>query len=206
MTDPAKELWDATYKKRKMVSPLDFTIKAYDYLKDHPQSSLLDVGCGDGRDALFFTEKNMHVTAIDFSQEAICKLMTKNPSIDARVMNMENMDFPDESFDAIYAHLSLHYFDDRTTDRIFLNIHRMLKPEGYFFVKCKSVHDPLFGKGEKIEEDMYLYEHQRHFFSREYLARKLRDFIVLEIAETAASYDGKESAFVEAMARKGQAE
>ena len=114
--DAAKKFWDQRYKTRKMVSPLDFTHKAYEYLRGRKEVSLLDVGCGDGRDSFFFADKGLHVTAIDFSEEAIARVQAENSSIDVRVMDICKMDFPDESFDAIYAHLSIHYFDDRTTD------------------------------------------------------------------------------------------
>lgn len=185
-----------------MVSPLDFARKAYAYLKDQPQVSILDVGCGDGRDALFFARKGLKVTAIDFSEEAIKRVSSAHPSIDARVMDILDMDFPDASFGAVYAHLSLQYFDDEMTDAVFQNIHRMLMPGGYFFVKCKSTSDPLYGKGTKVGEDTYVLEYQRHFFSKEYMKEKLRDFTILELEKTASTYDGEQSAFVDAVATK----
>lgn len=203
MPDPAKQFWDTRYKTRAMVSPLDFTRKAYAYLQDQPRVTILDVGCGDGRDALFFTKKGLKVTAIDFSEEAIRRVLSVHPSIDARVMDILSMDFPDASFGAVYAHLSLQYFDDETTDAVFKNIHRMLVPGGHFFVKCKSTSDPLYGKGTKVGEDTYVLEYQRHFFNKEYMKEKLRDFTILELEETASIYDGKQSAFIEAVATKG---
>ena len=145
----AKSFWDQRYKTREMVSPLDFTKKAFGYMST--SMNVLDIGCGDGRDSLFFAENGMNVTAIDFSEEAIMRVLAHNPDIDARAMDILNMDFPDESFDAVYAHLSIHYFDDATTDKVITNIHRMLKPEGFFFVKCKSTDDPLYGQGEEVE-------------------------------------------------------
>jgi len=196
----AKSTWDKRYKQRGMVSPLDFTRKALSYLS--PDMSLLDIGCGDGRDSLFFAQHDIHVTAIDFSEEAVKRLTTLNPDIDAHVMDILSMNFPDENFDAIYAHLSIHYFDDATTDKVIANIYRMLKPEGFFFVKCKSPDDPLYGQGEEIAKDMYRKEYDRHFFSVEYMAEKLKDFQVIELASSQAEYDGHFSAFAEAIATK----
>jgi ubiquinone/menaquinone biosynthesis C-methylase UbiE len=117
-------------------------------------------------------------------------------------MNILDMNFPDASFDAIYAHLSLHYFSDEITDTIFQNVHRMLKAGGYFFVKCKSTIDPLCGKGEMLEKDMYFLDHQRHFFSKEYMKDKLGIFNVLSLEATSASYEGKISRFIEAIGQK----
>ncbi len=214
MTTDPKTQWNAKYQSKKTVDALDFTKhaaallheeftkNAANLLGDKTNVSILDIGCGDGRDANFFAEQGLHVTAIDFSEEAIERVKKLNPAIDARVMDTTNMDFPDASFDAVYAHLSLHYFDDATTAAIFANIHRMLKPGGLFFVKCKSTKDAYYGEGEKVGEHMYVRSNMRHFFTPEYMQKQLADFTVLTLDETSAEYDGKTSAFVEAVAKK----
>lgn len=202
MSDSAKQHWNKTYKARKMVSTLDYAKNAYIRLQSKPGCSLLDIGCGDGRDSIFFSQQGLKVTAIDFSEEAVSRLRTAFPIMNALVMDILNMDFPDASFDAAYAHLTLHYFDDLTTQAVFANIHRMLKPDGFFFIRCKSVEDPLYRKGQEVGEDMFLLEHTRHFFSKEYMMEKLHDFEILSLGETVSPYDGKQSFFVEAVAQK----
>ena len=44
------------------------------------------------------------------------------------------------------------------------NLYKSLTDEGLIFIKCKSIDDDLYGKGEKIGEDLYNYGHLRHFF------------------------------------------
>lgn len=212
-TDPQAH-WNKTYQSRAMVGALEFTKQAAallhekfaksaaDLLHTRPNVSILDIGCGDGRDAHFFAEQGLIVTAIDFSSEAIERVKKLNSAIDARVMETQRMNFPDASFDAIYAHLSLHYFDDVTTTAVFRNVYRMLKPGGFFFVKCKSTKDTYYGEGERVGEHMYVRSYLRHFFTPEYMRKQLNDFTVLTLDETAAEYDGKTSAFIEAVAIK----
>jgi SAM-dependent methyltransferase len=202
MSDPTgKSFWETRYKTRKMVSPLAFTEKTWDYLKDLGTVHLLDIGCGDGRDSQFFAHKGCTVTAIDYAESAIERVNTLDAGIEARVMDITAMDFPDAHFDAIYAHLAIQYFDDTVTTEVFQNIHRMLKPGGLFFVKCKSTEDRFCGMGEKVGEDMYLYDYIRHFFSEDYMREKLERFDIIELASTQDSYDGIESHFIEAVAR-----
>lgn len=201
MTDPHAK-WQETYKTRKMSAVVDFAKQVSEYLHEKQGASVLDIGCGDGRDADFFATQGLNVTAIDFSEEAIERVKKLNPAIDARVMDTQHMDFPDASFDAVYAHLSLHYFDDATTTTIFENIRRMLKPGGLFFVKCKSTKDPYYGMGEEVGPNMFLHGHLRHLFTPDYMRTQLADFTILTIDETSADYDGKTSAFVEAVAKK----
>ncbi len=72
--------------------------------------------------------------------------------------------------------MSIHYFDDETTSRIFGEIHWVLRPSGRFYFACKSVEDPLFGKGVQIAPDMYELDGQiRHFFSADYAFELLEE-------------------------------
>ncbi|GIW63517.1 MAG: hypothetical protein KatS3mg091_319 [Patescibacteria group bacterium] len=140
--------------------------------------SLLDLGCGDGRDSIYFANKGLKVTAVDFSKSGIEKLKTRQNRIKNRIncilKDIRNINFPENSFVVIYAHLSLHYFDDKTTSKIFDNLYKVLKKGGLIFVKCKSTDDALFGKGKKVGENMYKKGHVQHFFTKEYMTEKLK--------------------------------
>jgi SAM-dependent methyltransferase len=108
--------------------------------------------------------------------------------------------FADRSFDAVYAHLSVHYFDDAVTRSVFAEMRRVLRPGGFLFVKCKSVDDCLYGVGEQIGPDMFRSDHTRHFFSRDYLQSMLSEFDIVSLRKSSAAYHGKRSAFVQAVA------
>ncbi len=202
MNDP-RTFWDTAWNGRRG----DANVFAREVLQvtDHPKGkTLLDIGCGDGRDALLFAEAGFHVTAIDYSSSGIDRLKKANPSLTALQQDIRSIDFSTASFDVIYAHLSIHYFDDLTTRRIVNTIHRMLKPGGTFFVKCKSTKDPLYGKGVLVGGDTYDYGHVRHFFSEVYLRHLLRDFRIIVVREYESAYDGKQSSFIEAIAARGK--
>lgn len=67
----------------------------------------------------------------------------------------EELQFEDASFDVVYAHLSLHYFDYETTVRLIGEVQRVLKPGGVFAFFVNSVHDPEYNTGEKLEDDYF---------------------------------------------------
>jgi len=102
----------------------------------------------------------------------------------------------------VYAHLSIHYFDDKTTRAIIEEIDRILKPGGVLCIKCKSVDDPLFGLGEEVGTNMFFKEYIRHFFSKEYMAEIISSFEILEIEKSSHDYWSRPSAFIEAIALK----
>jgi len=94
--------------------------------------SLLEVGCGAGIDLVRFAQAGAKITGIDLSKTAI-HLARKNLdqnmlSADLRVMNGECMQFPDDSFDVVYAHGVLQYTAD--AGKMIAEIHRVLKPGG----------------------------------------------------------------------------
>ena len=77
-----------------------------------------------------------------------------------------------------------------------------LKPDGLLCFVCKSTKDPLYGQGNKIEEDVFEHGHVRHFFSEEYARKCLeRRYKIEKIESGEATYYGDRSAFVKVIAR-----
>ena len=201
-----EEYWKTKWDNRELEEANDFARRSFSQIKDKDFKTLLDLGCGDGRDSLFFASEGLNVTSVDFSESGIKKLneLSKENglNINAIQTDIRKINFPDNSFDVIYAHLSLHYFDDEITTQIFEKLSRILKKDGLIFIKCKSVEDALYGKGEEIEKDMYKKGHIRHFFSEEYMKEKLRNFKILEVRKTSSVYHQYESNFIEAVGTK----
>ncbi len=103
----------------------------------------------------------------------------------------------------IYAHLSLHYFNDKTTKEIFNKLYKILKKDGLLFVKCKSTNDMLYGQGRKLEENMYEYQnHIRHFFDKKYTTTLLAKFQLIKVRKSSSVYHSYKSSFIEAIAKK----
>jgi len=109
------------------------------YLVDfssHRGKTMLEVGCGAGIDLVRFARAGVKVTGIDLSTTAI-ELASKNIRqnglvADLQVMNGESMQFPDNSFDVVYAHGVLQYTAD--PNMMIAEIYRVLKPGGEFIV------------------------------------------------------------------------
>ncbi len=98
--------------------------------------------------------------------------------------------FKSSAFYAVYSHLSLHYFDCRTTRAVFAEIHRVLQSGGLLAFTVKSIHDHRYGQGKKLEENMYDYNgHVRRFFSLEDVPQLLENFQMLSLEEYEEQYD-----------------
>lgn len=171
-------------------------------------STILELGCGAGNDSFGFAAAGHTVLATDFSDVAITKnkqLYKVAPKLHFEVLDISQpFPFPDKQFHVVYSRLSLHYFTDVITKQIFDNIFRVLKPQGYLCFICKSVDDPLYGKGTQIETNMFeLNGHVRHFFDTNYVTTLLQNkFSINKIENGQENFYGSTSACIKVIAKK----
>jgi len=198
-----KKLWFSKWQNSNGKAVNNFARRSFFEIKKHSElKTLLDLGCGRGQDAEYFAKKGLHVTAVDFSESGI-QFVPKNANLKTIYQDIQNIDFKNNSFDVIYAHLSLHYFDDSTTTQIFDKLYLVLRKGGLIFIKCKSTNDALYGVGEKIESDMFYKDrHIHHFFSKEYMKEKMAKFNLIKIRKTSSVYHSYKSSYIEAIATK----
>ena len=144
------------YKKRDWISrPSIFAEVAIKYFPK--EGKILDLGAGVGQDSIYFTQKGYKVTATDLDTAKLQEnISEKGLSIYSQKVDLrEILPFEDGSFDIVYAHLSLHYFDELTTEKIFAEIFRVLKPGGIFAFFTNSTDDPEYNTGRQLEIDYF---------------------------------------------------
>ena len=77
---------------------------------------LLEIGCGIGVDSIQLAKRGFQVTAIDLTENALALARQfaarRGVAIDFRLGNAERLDFPDQSFDAVYSFGVLHHTPD----------------------------------------------------------------------------------------------
>lgn len=187
MTDWGK-VWDETYAKQPKIygdEPSEIAVQLANLLRQKPLPVLiLDLGCGYGRDSIYFAQQGFEVMALDCSPVAIQMLKQRiaGTSLE-RLINpivadaLRGFPAPDGHFDAIYAYLFFCLaFTDAELTNLFSECARVLKPKGYLAGTVRSIYDRSYGKGEEIEPDMFsLPNAVRHFFSEAYLERKLKE-------------------------------
>tara|TARA_Y100000310_G_scaffold153901_1_gene153462 strand:+ start:26267 stop:26848 length:582 start_codon:yes stop_codon:yes gene_type:complete len=106
---------------------------------------VLDLGCGAGEHSLFFKEKGLEITAIDLSERMI--ELCKDKGINAQVMDIENLEYADQSFDGIWAVTSLLHIPKEGLSKVISKLNAILKSEGILYVCVKE------GEGAEIVDD-----------------------------------------------------
>lgn len=97
--------------------------------------TILDLGCGSGRDSLTFYELGYDVTPLDASVE-MCKLAEIHTDLDVLQMTYEQMDF-DNVFDGIWACASLLHTPKKELTGILTKIARALNDKGILYMSFK---------------------------------------------------------------------
>jgi len=112
---------------------------------DHCRT-VLDVGCGGGRNIIYLLQNGFQVSGIDPRAEAVeavkklsLQLAPGNPPENFVVANAENMPFAASSFDLVICSAVLHFaHDDAHFDKMLRAIWRVLKPGGFLFARLAS--------------------------------------------------------------------
>lgn len=110
--------------------------------KEAGRTSVLDLGTGLGRHAIYFAKCGFQVSALDISEYGIrhLKSWAENEmlSIPAEVGDMLSLPYPDRSFDCVFAYHVISHCDTVGIKRIIAEIQRVLKPNGEVFLTFSS--------------------------------------------------------------------
>lgn len=164
MTQKNRQKWIRSYKKANpphWATSLEPSKLAKTFVSTLLRSKLrheplLEIGCGNGRDSLFFYSKGFDVTGIDISAQALVLAKKNKEMIDResassghivfKKANAEKLPFPDESFGNIYSIGVLHSSDLRKSMK---EIARVLKPGGIALIHVWQ--KTLFLNTKKLE-------------------------------------------------------
>ena len=99
---------------------------------------VLDAGCGNGQVFHIFKDKDVDYFGIDTSVEMIklCRERFKDfPRAQFEVGDLLNINFPDNSFNAVYCIASMHHIpSNELRIRTISELYRVLKPEGKLII------------------------------------------------------------------------
>lgn len=101
----------------------------YELLPDLSGLDVLCIGSGVGEECNYINSLQVRsLVGVDASEGLIKYARKSYPCLDFRVMDMEDLHFPAESFDFVFSNLVFHYVDN--WDRIFSEIRRVLRTNG----------------------------------------------------------------------------
>jgi len=107
---------------------------------------VIDIGCGGGRNIVYFLKKGFDVFGVDQQPEAIeqvralsAALAPDNDTSNFRCETVESMSFDDGFFDVAICSAVLHFARDKNHfETMLYSIWRVLKPGGFLFARLAS--------------------------------------------------------------------
>ena len=102
------------------------------YIEREPRFTILDFGCGPGRDLKVFAEFG-HI-AVGLEGVAHFAAMARAHSgCEVRQQDFLKLDLPDNHFDGVFANAALFHVPSQELPRVLLELHASLKPGGVLF-------------------------------------------------------------------------
>jgi SAM-dependent methyltransferase len=144
-----RKVWDQEYDKQKFVStenkPHADIVRLIRTLKKNfgfiiEDSTILDIGCGTGRNAYHFASLGAHVIGIDISKNAI-EIARQNAvsagiEIDYVLGDIgQKLTIDDSTIDLAIDILASNSINENERNTYVSELHRVLKPGGFFFIR-----------------------------------------------------------------------
>ena len=143
----SKTQWDQRYSRPNFIygkSPAQFLAENYEYIPF--EGSVLDMGMGEGRNAVFLAQKGYKVTGIDISSVAIKKsyLLANEFGVKIKgvVASLKEYKIPPASYDAIIC----FYYVDRS---LIEKMKTWLRPGGILIYEAHTTRE----KKQKSDTD-----------------------------------------------------
>jgi len=167
--------WDEYYIKDNIPSfPSPFA--KYVGNKLGTKQTILEIGCGNGRDSKFFASLGHQVTGLDRSSKAIelCKKLYSCESLEFFFGTITDIaKINKKKFDLIYSRFVFHAMSLSEEIETLKTSYQLLNKDGQFFIECRSINDPLSHKGEILSRTERVDGHYRRFIILEDFKQRL---------------------------------
>ena len=154
--------WNNYYATKNDILPnSDFAKFTLKHTKR--EKTLIDIGCGDGRDTFFSSSKKRKSTGVDFSNMAINKNQKlENKYLEFLYLDLNNIEHHEVIYDYAYCRFLFHAIDEKLENKLL----------DWLKVNIK---DKVFIE-TRIQEDYLELENQNHYrryFQEKHFEQKL---------------------------------
>ena len=164
-SNAVKNFWDDYYRNKKFVfSNSDFSKLVKPYLKEN--SSIIDIGCGDGRDSIYFAKNKLFTEGIDISKKAIeINKQYENKFLKFSVLDLKNINSFNKFYDFAYCRFLFHAINEDIENDLLIWMSNNIKSS--IFIETRILDKDILN----IKLDHY----RRHFQEQDFI-NKLKSF------------------------------
>lgn len=171
------EYWNEFYAKKDLLhdpSPFAKWCMSEGWIGE--ESHVLELGCGNGRDAFCFLHHGIPTLAVDASAVAIelnaaqaekdgCASIARFVALDfSRIEDLENL-APESlsSVNTVYCRFVLHAVPKQLADKVLDFSYSKLPSGGKICLEFRTLNDPLYKQGTAISDTERITDHYRRF-------------------------------------------
>ena len=134
----------------------------------HEGQTLLDIGCGEGRDSIFFARNGYQVRGFDFSKDGVNKSLAwaKELKLSINFFQADINNYRlEKSYDAVFASGALHYIPQHLRNETISNYKQFTNPGGIhaFMVPIYKPFLPRDPDVDELEQDWISGEILTHY-------------------------------------------
>jgi len=170
--------------------------------------SLIELGCGNGRDSVFFSGLGLQVLALDQCPKVVAALNREHGSANLSFESADftNLEASNNHYDIVYSRFTLHAVNAEGELRTLQWTSDALTKGGLFLVEVRTVNDDFFGIGEEVEPDAWVDTHYRRFVRTEEFCKRVLatglEIVSFEEARGFAPYGDEDPVVLRLIARK----
>lgn len=118
------------------------------HLRGTPPHTILDLGCGPGRDLKTFTELGHTAIGVDGAAEFV-RMAREHSGCEVWQQNLLSLDLPAARFDGVFANAVLFHVPSAHLPRVLQALHATLKPGGVLFSSNPRGHGQEGWQGDR---------------------------------------------------------
>lgn len=190
----ASSNWETAYQETDSLFGLHPNSTLVEHASLVPEGMVLDLGMGEGGNALFFAKRGYDVYGIDVSATAVNRALEHARSgslrLQAQVADLTTITIEPESYSLIIASMVLQFFTKAVSDQVIERIQAGLKPSGIGFLAVFSTEDPSYERLQQstppIESNTFYSERLEspvHYFTRAEILEQFSAFRLIYCAQ-----------------------
>ncbi len=181
-----KNYWEKYYKlhggDKEISDPSSFAKFILKNFLSEKKFNIVELGSGNGRDAIFFACNGHNVVAIDQSTKVIDIQKQNLDNKFAMNLHSKARDFVKEDYsrfkkiEVFYSRFTIHSISKSDELVLLPKIYHNLDRKGLFCVEVRTINDPLYGIGEFCGENTFMTDnHKRRFIDTTVFRKQVLD-------------------------------
>jgi SAM-dependent methyltransferase len=124
----AEEFWEGT-----RLHDVSQNVEALlQHIEGKPPFTILDFGCGPGRDLKAFVERGHNAIGLEGAEHFVAKARAHS-GCEVWRQDFLRLELPEKYFDGVFANAALFHVPRQELPRVLLELHATLKPGGVLF-------------------------------------------------------------------------